>query len=44
MEHARAIPLARIDLKARRKEYNAERIGRNRERALKYGRQAATRH
>jgi len=42
MEHARAIPLARTYLKARRKQYNAERIGRNRKRALKYGRQ--TRH
>jgi len=39
MEHAGAIPLAKMYLKARRKEYNVERIGRNREHALKYGRQ-----
>ena len=38
-EQAGAIRLARMYLKARRKEYNAERIGRNREHALKYGRQ-----
>jgi len=39
MAHAQAIPLAKMYLKARRKEYNAARIGRNREHALKYGRQ-----
>jgi hypothetical protein len=38
MEHAGAIDLAKMYLKARRKEYNAERIGRSREHALKYGR------
>lgn len=38
MEQARSIALAEMYLKARRKEYNAERIGRNREHALKYGR------
>ncbi len=38
MENANAIPLAKMFLNSRRKEYNAERIGRNQEHALKYGR------
>jgi len=38
MENAKAIPLAKMYLKARRKEYNAGRIGRNLAHATKYGR------
>jgi len=38
MENAPAIPLAKMYLQARRKEYNAERIGRNLKHAAAYGR------